>query len=95
MVRKHGSDVERQEKKSEAGAGDSTHNEGMVELGAQETLLPIVTNDTPDSLRNALLDGATEPRTIIDKFAVIQGMIARGRWIAAGRTAGNRRHVDT
>jgi hypothetical protein len=63
----------------------SAYNEGLVKLGAQKTLLPVVANDTAHCLGQALLDSKREARAVVDKLAVGAGVVQQRRWKAGGR----------
>lgn len=63
----------------------SAYNKGLVKLGAQKTLLPVVANDAPDGLGQALLDGKGEARAVVDKLAVSASIVLQRRWEAGGR----------
>lgn len=61
------------------------YNKGLVELGAQKTLLPVVANGAADGLGQALLDSKGEARAVVDKLAVGASIVLQRRWEAGGR----------
>ncbi len=61
-----------------------TYNEGLMKLGPQQALFPVVPDDAPDGLGHALLDGKVQARAVVDKLGVDSGVVLRWRGKAHG-----------
>lgn len=56
-----------------------TYNEGLVEVGAQCTLLPVITDGSANGLGNRLLDGIGDPVTVLDELGLGVDMVSSRR----------------
>ena len=80
----------------------STHNKGLVKLGAQQAFFPVVAHDAADGLGQALLDGKVHAGAVVDKLGVHARVVLHRRRKArrrrllrlAGLPAARRVHDD-
>lgn len=49
---------------------DRTHNEGLVEVGAKQTLLPIVAHGASHGLGDSLVDAEGDPGLVVEELLV-------------------------
>jgi hypothetical protein len=55
-----------------------------VKLGAQQALFPVVPDNAPNGLRQALLDGKVHARAVVDKLGINASMVLNRRREAHG-----------
>lgn len=59
---------------------NETHDEGLMEFGAEQALFPVVAHGASHGLGNGLLDAKRDPRLVVEELWVGMGAIsARGR----------------
>ncbi len=61
-----------------------------MEVGAEQTLLPVVSHGSTDSLGHALLQGEGDPGAVVEEFGVVSLVVPGGGCEAAGRAAVDR-----
>ena len=54
----------------------STYNESLMEIRAKHALLPVVPNDTANSIGHRLLDSEGETTDILGELGIKLGMVA-------------------
>ncbi len=67
--------------------GSGTYNKGLVKLGAQQALFPVIPDNAADGLGDALLDGKVHAGAVVDKLGVDGGVVLAGRREADGAVA--------
>lgn len=58
---------------------DQTHDKGLVEFGAEQALLPVVTHGAPHGFGDGLLDAVRDPRLIVEELWVLVDAISTRR----------------
>jgi len=66
-----------------------THNEGLVESGPKQYLLPIIPSDSSHCLRHRLLYGMCKSGEVVIEFGILAGMIAVRRLEGIGVLTGS------
>ena len=67
-----------------------TYHKSLVEVGAEQTLLPVVSHCSTHSFGHALLQREGDPCAVVKEFGVISLMVPGRRCEAAGRAAVDR-----
>lgn len=66
-----------------------THDEGLMESGPEQYLLPIIPGDSSHCLRHRLLHGMCKPREVVVEFGVLVAMVAARRLEGIGVLTGS------